>query len=324
VARPHPYDAVVPAATRWSTSLELRGAGGEPVDFARTLLSHGVADLPPNAIEPDGSQMESVLRVGGQAWLIRLSPDGRRGARLEAAGRVPPASDRPALLAQVRQMLRLDEDLSAFYLAAAADPALAWVAAGAGRMLRSPTVFEDIVKTICTTNCTWSATERMVAALVHELGIPAVGDPTRRSFPTAEALAQADEAFFKDVARAGYRGPYLRALATEVAEGRLDLEALSDPQLADTEVAERLLALAGVGPYAMAHVMMLLGRYQRLVLDSWTRPTYRRLSGRARITDKGIERAFRPYREFAGLAFWLTLTEDWLTQAGADDGRAER
>ena len=67
--------------------------------------------------------------------------------------------------------------------------------------------------------------------------------------------------------------------------------------------------------YAMAHVMMLLGRYQRLILDSWTRPTYRRLTGRARITDKGIERAFRRYREFAGLAFWLTLTEDWLVQS---------
>jgi 3-methyladenine DNA glycosylase/8-oxoguanine DNA glycosylase len=77
-------------------------------------------------------------------------------------------------------------------------------------------------------------------------------------------------------------------------------------------VADRLLAIAGVGPYAMAHMMMLLGRYRQLILDSWTRPKYRRVSGRPRITDKGIERAFRRYRQFAGLAFWLTLTEDWL------------
>jgi 3-methyladenine DNA glycosylase/8-oxoguanine DNA glycosylase len=102
-------------------------------------------------------------------------------------------------------------------------------------------------------------------------------------------------------------------LADDVASGRLDLEALNDPELPDTDAAERLLALPGVGPYAMAHVMMLLGRYRRLILDSWTRPTYRRISGRARVTDKGIERAFRRYREFAGLAFWLTLTESWVT-----------
>jgi 3-methyladenine DNA glycosylase/8-oxoguanine DNA glycosylase len=216
------------------------------------------------------------------------------------------------LLDQVGHMLRLDEDLSAFYAMAAADPVLAWVPVGAGRMLRSPSVFEDLVKTICTTNCTWSATVRMVTALVDTLGVAARGHPERRAFPTPAAMAQADEGFYRDVARTGYRGPYLRALASDVAEGRLDLEALGDPAVGDDEVAAQLLGLAGVGPYAMAHMMMLLGRYRPLVLDSWTRPTYRRLSGRARVTDKGIERAFRRYREFAGLAFWLTLTEDWV------------
>jgi N-glycosylase/DNA lyase len=179
-------------------------------------------------------------------------------------------------------------------------------------MLRSPTVFEDLVKTICTTNCTWSATERMVGAIVSVLGSPAAGAPARRAFPTPAQLAAADDAFFKDVAKAGYRGPYLRSLATDVAEGRLDLEEFNDPSIPDEEIAERLLALQGVGPYATAHMMMLIGRYQRLILDSWTRPTYRRLSGRPRVTDKGIVRAFRPYRQFAGLAFWLTLTESWV------------
>jgi 3-methyladenine DNA glycosylase/8-oxoguanine DNA glycosylase len=120
------------------------------------------------------------------------------------------------------------------------------------------------------------------------------------------------EGFYQDVARAGYRGAYLVDIAAAVAGGSLDLEALNDPELPDAEAAERLLALPGVGPYAMAHVMMLLGRYERLILDSWTRPTYRRIAGRPRVTDKGIERAFRRYRQYAGLAFWLTLTEDWV------------
>jgi N-glycosylase/DNA lyase len=179
-------------------------------------------------------------------------------------------------------------------------------------MLRSPTVFEDLVKTICTTNCAWSATIRMVSALVGELGTPAAGAPHRRGFPSPATVAGAGEQFFRDVARAGYRGPYLRTVADDVASGRLDLEALRDPALPDQEVADRLLGIAGVGPYAMAHMMMLLGRYRRLILDSWTRPKYRRIRGRPRVTDKGIERAFRRYRKFAGLAFWLTVTEDWL------------
>ncbi len=291
--------------------IELRGAGGEAVGFERTLLSHGVADLPPNTIAADGSRLETVLLAGDRAWPVTLerAQDGK--ARVLVAG--APPQQRRELVAQIRHMLRLDEDLSAFYALAAADPTLAWAAAGAGRMIRSPTVFEDVVKTICTTNCAWSATVRMVGAIVSTLGVPATGEPQRRSFPTPAGMAQAGEGFYRDVARAGYRGAYLRSLAADVAEGRLDLEALGDPALPDAEVAERLLAIAGVGPYAMAHMMMLLGRYRRLILDSWTRPTYRRLSGRARITDKGIERAFRRYREFAGLAFWLTLTEGWVS-----------
>ena len=57
--------------------------------------------------------------------------------------------------------------------------------------------------------------------------------------------------------------------------------------------------------------MMLLGRYSRLVLDSWTRPTYARLRGR-KAADRTIERRFRGYRDYAGLAFWLYLTRDWV------------
>ena len=92
-----------------------------------------------------------------------------------------------------------------------------------GRLVRSPTVFEEVVKTICTTNCAWSATERMVGALVEHLGEPAVGAPDGpygRAFPTPEAMAAADEGFYRDVVRAGYRGAYLRSLAADVADGR--------------------------------------------------------------------------------------------------------
>jgi 3-methyladenine DNA glycosylase/8-oxoguanine DNA glycosylase len=44
-------------------------------------------------------------------------------------------------------MFRLDEDLSAFYELVLEDE-LSWCALGAGRMLRAPTVFEDVVKTM--------------------------------------------------------------------------------------------------------------------------------------------------------------------------------
>jgi 3-methyladenine DNA glycosylase/8-oxoguanine DNA glycosylase len=293
--------------------LKLVGAGGEPVDLRRTLASHGVASLPPSFVDEEAWTLDVTLPVRRGARSIRVRAGGRGSAAVEMAGRAVGGQTRDTLLAQVRHMFRLDEDLSPFYAVARDDPQLAWATAGAGRMLRSPTVFEDVVKTICTTNCAWSGTVRMVTALVGQLGVEAPGGG--RAFPAPAAMAGAGDGFYRDVARAGYRGAYLRALADDVAAGDLDLEELNDPELPDDEVEARLLALPGVGPYAAAHVMLTsLGRYSRLVLDSWTRPAYARVVGR-RSSDKAIARAFRRYGEFAGLAFWLLLTRDWVPEA---------
>jgi len=296
-----------------TVELALRGAGGEPVDLRRTLSSHGVAHLTPNVVDEEAWTLQTTLAPNGRAWTLRLSDGARRHARVEFVdGRVP-ARDRAALLATVRHMLRLDEDLSHFYALVAEDGDLAWATSGAGRMLRGPTVFEDVVKTVCTTNCAWSGTVRMVNALVEHLGVEGRHG---RTFPEPAAMAEAPDDFYVDVARAGYRGPYLRAIARAVADRTLDLEELDGrSDLPDEEVADRLLALPGVGPYAAAHVMMLLGRYGRLILDSWTRPKYAQLTGRKKaVADNTIERRFRRYGEFAGLAFWLYLTRDWVAE----------
>jgi N-glycosylase/DNA lyase len=301
--------------------LRLVGAGGEPVDLVRTLNSHGFVDLPPMRPAPGYGSVELTLRPRrGRPRRVRVEGVRPRRARITVLG--PRVSDGllEDLGSAVRHILRLDADLSPFYAVAATDPQLAWVVSGAGRMVRSASVFEDVVKTICTTNCAWSATVRMVHALVEHLGEPAAGakpdGPWGRAFPTPDAMARAGEAFYRDTVRSGYRGAYLLALARSVAEGDLDLESFGTAtadDLPDEELEERLLALPGVGPYAAAHIMMTLGRYHRLILDSWTRPTYARIAGRrAPLTDAAIVRRFRRYGPYAGLAFWLVLTRDWV------------
>jgi 3-methyladenine DNA glycosylase/8-oxoguanine DNA glycosylase len=294
--------------------VRLSGPRGEPVDLWRTIVSHGVADLPPGRVDEDGRQYETTVPLAGaRPRTIVIRERGKRRALVEARGPKLSAAGSRRVIAVVRRMLNLDEDLSAFYAVAATDPELSWAAAGAGRMLRSPTVFEDIVKTICTTNVAWSATVRMTRALVDNLGAESAGGHGR-AFPTPSAMAAAPERFYRDVVRAGYRGAYLRALAAGVAEGAIELESLRDHpsnELPDDEVEARLLALPGVGPYAAAHVMMLLGRHSRLILDSWTRPKYARVNGGRRASDRTIVRRFRRYGSHAGLAFWLYVTRDW-------------
>ena len=307
-------------AGAWSVEFPLVGPAGEPVSLERTFRSHGLASLPPMRSDEDGDVLEATVPVPGfRPRTVRVS-EGRSGrGTVSTVGPPPEREEGERLFRAVRYVLRLDEDLSGFYALAAGDPKLSWVTRGAGRMIRGATVFEDVVKTLCTTNCSWSATTRMVSALVEHLGEKAPGAPPTglrgRAFPTPEAMAGAGQDFYRDVVRAGYRGKYLLALSRSVAGGDIDLESLDrDPrELPDDELERRLLALPGVGPYAAAHIMTMLGRYSRLILDSWTRPKYARLVGHP-ATDAEIQARYERYGPYRGLAFWLYLTGDWVEE----------
>jgi 3-methyladenine DNA glycosylase/8-oxoguanine DNA glycosylase len=299
-----------------------------PFDLELTVRSHGFYDLAPWTWDPVRRVLARPLRLaGGRTVRMEVAARAEPGPvpglalQLTAEGRLRAAEVAEAR-AQVRTCLALDEDLGPFYRSvdalaagprrrAAPLPQLRWaVARGAGRLLRSPTVFEDAVKTLCTTNCTWALTRLMVAHLVARLGAPApLGE---HAFPAPEAMAAEGERFYRDVIRAGYRAPFMAALARDVASGALDVEGFRDMALPTDELARRIRDLAGFGPYATEHLLRLLGRYDHLALDSWTRAKLARLRAKRKVpSDATIERWYAPYGRYAGLAMWLEVTADW-------------
>jgi N-glycosylase/DNA lyase len=301
--------------------LRLRGPAGEPIDLRRLFLSHGVASLPPMSVDEQRWVFEVTVGLPGRRpRTLRVEPGSPGHAKVTILGSLPDRKTAALAVGAIRQQFSLDRDLSGFYRLAERDPELSWAASGAGRMIRGSTVFEDVVKTICTTNCSWAATTRMVTALVEHLGERADGAPATgwrgRAFPSASAMASASDDFYRRVAGAGYRGPYLREVARRVAEDGLDLEALAAGTLPEEQVTASLLSLPGVGPYAAAHIGLMLGRYSTLILDSWTRPTYARLLGRRSVSDRSIIKRFKRYGPYAGLAFWLFCTRDWVPELG--------
>jgi len=289
-----------------------------PFDLDRVVRSHGWYDLPPWSWDPTRKVLSRPLELsGGGVATAEVSPRGDGLAlRLRAEGPLSAAQAAEARR-QVRTCLSLDEDLEPFSalvekLAGRPEaPALRRaLSQGAGRLLRSPTVFEDAAKTLCTTNCSWAMTRTMVGRLVAELGRP--GPLGSRTFPSAEAMADQPERFYRARIRAGYRAPFLRDLARRVASGEVDLEALRGGSISTDEMESRIRDLAGFGPYAAEHLLRLLGRYRGLALDSWSRKKLARLRGRRRQpSDRTLERWFAPWKEWAGLALWLELTDDW-------------
>ncbi|HLT38607.1 MAG TPA: Fe-S cluster assembly protein HesB, partial [Enhygromyxa sp.] len=197
-----------------------------------------------------------------------------------------------------------------FWARCAAKPRLRWVGErGAGRLMRSPTLFEDLLKLLMTTNCAWSNTKSMVARTTEALGRR--GPTGSSAFPSAATCAAVSEQFWRDEVRAGYRAPHCRALAEGFASGSLTTERFCDPELSTDELRARLLALPGFGPYAAGQALRLLGRYDDLALDSWVRKRAAELHNLQAGDDKAIARRYAEFEDFAGLALWMDVTAEW-------------
>lgn len=280
-------------------------------NFRRTVLSHGWCALQPFELDQTNWTLVRVLDRG-QAEPVTATISSRRQAINISTSRRLGKKAAGEIERDVRHMFRLDDDLGDFYQAVTSDPDFAWVAhEGAGRLLRSPTVFEDLVKMICTTNCSWALTEKMVSGLVSELGRASAEG--RKSFPTATEMAQMPEKFFRDQIRSGYRAPYLAELSQRVASGSLNVEAWLTTELPLNELIKEMKSVKGVGNYAAENLLKLIGRYDGLALDSWTRAQFARLRNQGRIaSDKKISRFYSRFNSWRGLALWCDLTRDWL------------
>ena len=281
-------------------------------NFWRTVYSHGWCALPPFSLDEAAKTLQRILTLS-EGTLVRciLSEKGQ-SVHVLASCRTP-LSRRHLREAtdQLRTCLRLDEKFSEFHHEARRYPQYRWIASsGSGRMLRSPTAFEDVVKMICTTNCTWALTTLMVTNLVQYAGKKF--DGSMPDFPDAGRVAGLSEKTLRTRIKAGYRAPFLLQLAQEVAAGRLDIEEWTTSRLETEEMYDRMRAVKGIGPYAAGNLLKLVGRYDYLGLDSWVRSKYCELyhDGR-RVKDSTIEKRYKRYGRWRGLFFWLEMTRDW-------------
>ncbi|HZG67807.1 MAG TPA: hypothetical protein VEZ12_13760, partial [Herpetosiphonaceae bacterium] len=119
--------------------------------FEAMIDAHGWPQLAPFSWDEAGRTLERVerladghvvrLHIGTSDTLLRLAIDGP-GLAPHHVAEVEQA---------VRWIIELDDDFEEFYAFCANEPALAHIPErGLGPMLRSPTVWEDYVKTVCT------------------------------------------------------------------------------------------------------------------------------------------------------------------------------
>jgi N-glycosylase/DNA lyase len=282
-------------------------------NFWHTVYSHGWCSLLPFHVDKEQQSLNRVLNIDdGAPVYCQISDSKQSFLRIQVSSTKKLSGKQCSQITQhLAECLRLTESYSNFYREANRYPKYRWIAkAKAGRMLRAPSVFEDVVKMICTTNCSWALTETIIENLVGELGRPF--DDSQKSFPSPETITGTTEHFLRKNIRAGYRSPFLLEFAEKVANGKLIVENWRSSELSTDVLFKNLRSIKGVGEYAAGNILKLLGRFDYLGLDSWVRGKYYELyhSGR-KVSDRTIERRYIPYGNWRGLFFWMEMTKDW-------------
>jgi 3-methyladenine DNA glycosylase/8-oxoguanine DNA glycosylase len=281
-------------------------------DFRATVWSHGWCFLSPFASREEGKVLERPfeLPAGRITRLVLRQPEGP-GSAIQVdvvAGKGSRGGldvrDRQAIERAARRMLRLDEDFTEFHALCrhAGPPFDRAPVMGFGRLLRSPTLFEDLVKVLATTNVTWGGTRAMVGNLVAM---------TRRGiFPSPGEIAAIGAARLRSGGRWGYRAAYLAALAAAVEGKDLDLDAWESWPGTTDELEETIRRIPGFGPYAAGHVLALLGRYDRIAVDTDFRSFVRRRHfprARKLPSARRMLQVYEKWGKWRFLAYWWEM-----------------
>lgn len=307
-----------------------RTAGGStltctvPADFVlrRDACSYGYFLLAPNQWHPGSESLTTTLVIAQEpVGLVITQPGAERGKgeparqgagrplRIACSRRLD-RSEQHRVRSLVGRMLRLDEPALTIAAFHRVDPRFA--PTGRGRLFRSSSLFEDVIKTVTSCNVQWPSTVVMNQRLCEVVG-------KGGAFPTPAKLKRTRLSTLRARCRLGYRDARVVQLADLFDRGAIDEASLSDPGRPDEEVFVELQALPGIGPYAAANIMQLLGRYSRLPVDTESvrhARTVLGMQGEPADLMRRVHAHYEPFGEHAFRSYWFELWSFYESRRG--------
>lgn len=283
-----------------------------PFDLARTVLSHGFYQVPPFRWDHDESTLLVALRPPIMGVSVRQVRRKGRKVTLDVEVRTRRASK--SLGRKVESILThvfdFGRDLAPFYKVCRTYEPIAWVVrTRAGRLLRCPDVFTDVVVSICGTNTQWKQAVRSVS-LLAEIAPRAPGGDVR-CFPTPAEILDAGPSFLVDHARVGYRHRTILELCEKVLSGGIDLSVPLDPRLPGPDLRDFFRSLPGIGPVTARYLATVHGRADELAVDSLVlRYIGDKYHGGRKPTERAVQKRYSPFGDHRALAYWFEILGD--------------
>ncbi|KAM0057015.1 putative DNA glycosylase [Helianthus debilis subsp. tardiflorus] len=219
---------------------------------------------------------------------------------------------------QVKRMLRLskedEEAVEAFHKlhSDAADK-------GFGRLFRNPSLFEDIVKTflLCASRFEDSLGRAEKLCNLNPERKRGRRKRAQVNFPTAHEVLSFGMSKLERTL--GYRCDVIFDLATDVVSGRVDLDRWENSITDGDELYKELIHRKGIGNFVASNILMCIGFYQRVPLDSETTRHIKQIHhhcGVNKVTDEMVKDIYDKYAPFQTLAYWFELLEYYESKVG--------
>lgn len=282
-----------------------------PSDFRleAVVYSHGWFQCAPFRWDPDGRRLRRVLPLAGTGpAVVGISASSAGRLSLDVHGREPDGPGRAGVETAVARMLAFGSDLTVFHALCRKHPRLTGVPTlGAGRILRCPSLWEELVKSICGTNVVWTQAVRMIDRIC-ELGEPVPDGEGACAWPGPAAILDAGENVLRERCRVGYRAGSIVSLAERIETGALDLGPAERGELEESELRELFLSIKGIGRATAAYLLLVSGYSREPTIDrsvyAYVAEAY--FKGR-RPEDAEIRAIYEPFGEWAGLAQWFDV-----------------
>ncbi|KAG7595353.1 HhH-GPD domain [Arabidopsis thaliana x Arabidopsis arenosa] len=312
-------------------------------DMEKAVCNHGFFMMAPNVWNPSTKSLHRPLTLSDSSSVdVTISHPPTLSFLVVQVHGINNVSrvDEELILKQVGRMLRISEkderDMIEFHQVHEAAKK-----SGFGRIFRSPSLFEDMVKSILLCNSTWSKTLGMASdlcALQLKLADgtirpsttsrvskkrkpnPKFKRATRGNFPSAKEIASLEKEVINEHCKLGYRANQIVNLAKKVENGSLNLEKMEMGEMEVEQVIEKMNKLKGFGPFATATVLMCLGYYHLVPSDTETLRLLREVHEMKECSKETLEKAAKSiydrFSPFQSLAYWFDLIQDYETKLG--------
>ncbi|GMI95170.1 hypothetical protein HRI_003186300 [Hibiscus trionum] len=332
--------------------MELKLALGEcssSFDMEKAVCNHGFFMMSPNIWIPSTRSLRRPLRLADSRRSVSVTishPPDYPFLVIQVQDSLSSA-DEAAILEQVGRMLRISSK-DERYVREFQTMHSSAKEKGFGRIFRSPSFFEDAVKSLLLCNCGWKRTLDMARALCElqpEIALDNENGHLKRkrskrkpsssnssesiqNFPSWKEMVSwpwVNAAYLEKRCNLGYRAASILQLATMFAQGKLEEDEITkteqsfDPTISES-LYQKLLEIKGFGPFICSNIMMCVGFYQRIPSDTETIRHLKQVYGKENCSKntiaKDIVEIYEKYNPFQCLVYWMELIEEYESKSG--------